>query len=136
MDSRRFLFLVVLDILDGLRRSYALRRFVLGTVLGIVLPYVVQRWDKGRLPEARRARAWNGATWGAALYAVGPLSLIPWCVVTRFEARRWWRESPPLCVAKIAGVLALGLGATLFVVVLIGVVDVTHAWLSGMPLDD
>lgn len=51
--------------------------------LSIALPLAAQRWDKARLPPAARARAWNTASWAAALYAFGPLSMLGWGYVTR-----------------------------------------------------
>ncbi len=57
-------------------------------ILGIALPLVVQLWDKRRLSSEQRARAWNFASWGAALYAFGPASMLGWIFVTR---RKWWR---------------------------------------------
>ncbi len=57
-------------------------------ILGIALPLVVQLWDKRRLSGEQRARAWNFASWGAALYAFGPASMLGWIFVTR---RKWWR---------------------------------------------
>jgi hypothetical protein len=58
-------------------------RFVLQIALGIALPLAIQLWHRRRLAPAQRAAAWNLATWGAALYAFGPLSLLGWFVVTR-----------------------------------------------------
>ncbi len=60
-------------------------RFLLQMVLGIVLPLAWQRWDKARLPPEDRERAWNGASWGSALYNFGELSMLGWYWVTR----RW-----------------------------------------------
>ena len=71
-------------------------------VLGIVVPLLVQLWDKRRLDEAQRARAWNFATWGAALYAFGPLSMLGWFWVTR---RGWRRLYGPLAALAIAVVI-------------------------------
>jgi hypothetical protein len=42
------------------------------------------------MSAATRARCWNSATWGAALYAFGPLSMLGWCWVTRPRYRRVW----------------------------------------------
>ncbi|WP_437533710.1 transcriptional regulator [Sorangium sp. So ce726] len=58
-------------------------RLALQMVLGIALPFALQRWDRRRLTPEQRAACWNGATWGAALYAFGPLSMLGWCWVTR-----------------------------------------------------
>ena len=35
-------------------------------ILGMLLPYAVQRWDRLRLSDEQREGAWNGASWGAA----------------------------------------------------------------------
>ena len=63
-------------------------RAVLMMVLGILIPLAVQLLDKRRLDGEQRARAWNFASWGAALYAFGPLSMLGWFWVTR----RGWRR--------------------------------------------
>lgn len=63
---------------------YALR-FLVQMVLAIALPLLVQRWDRERLTPAQRARVWNGASWGSAVYNFGELSMIGWYWVTR----RW-----------------------------------------------
>jgi hypothetical protein len=60
--------------------------FVIELAVGIGLPLAVQLWDRGRLSPEQRARSWNGATWGAALYAFGPLSMLGWGWVTRKSA--------------------------------------------------
>ena len=59
------------------------RCFIIELAVGIGLPLALQRWDRGRLTPEQRARSWNGATWGAALYAFGPLSMAGWGWVTR-----------------------------------------------------
>jgi hypothetical protein len=63
-------------------------RYLVQLVLGIALTLAVQKADKRyRLTADQRERSWNLATWGSALYAVGPLSMIPWCFVTRRRLR-------------------------------------------------
>ncbi|MBW2458259.1 MAG: hypothetical protein JRI68_27390 [Deltaproteobacteria bacterium] len=57
-------------------------------ILGIVLPLMVQLWDRRRLSTEQRSHLWNFASWGAALYAFGPASMLGWIFVTR---ARWWR---------------------------------------------
>lgn len=57
--------------------------FVIELAVGIGLPLLVQLWDRSRLSPEQRARSWNTATWGAALYAFGPLSMLGWGWVTR-----------------------------------------------------
>ena len=90
--------------------------YVLGEMLGMGLPYAVQRLDRAwLLSPAQRDRAWNTASWGSALYGFGQLSLIGWLWVTRADARRWWSESPPVAVVKIATVLLVGVLAAALV---------------------
>jgi hypothetical protein len=103
--------------------------YVLGEALGLGLPYAVQRWDRGRLSPAQRARAWNTASWGSALYGFGQLSMIGWCWVTRQDARRWWRASPPLAVAKVALVLLAGVAAAALVTGVMVALAEGAAWL-------
>jgi hypothetical protein len=101
-------------------------RFALQIALGIALPLAIQLWHRRRLAPAQRAVAWNGATWGAALYAFGPLSLIGWFVVTRGI----------LPFGRVGRVLAgLGLGsvvAALTFLVILGV-DQGVALALGLP---
>jgi hypothetical protein len=77
-------------------------RTVILMVLGIVVPLALQLWDRRRLDEEQRARAWNFASWGAALYAFGPLSLLGWYWVTR---RGWRRLYGPVAVLAVATVI-------------------------------
>lgn len=72
-------------------------------VLGILFPLLVQLWDKRHLDEEQRARAWNFASWGAALYAFGPLSMLGWFWVTR---RGWRRLYGPPAVLAVALAIA------------------------------
>ncbi len=74
-------------------------------VLSIVLPLCVQLWDRRRMDAAQRARVWNIASWGAALYAFGPLSLLGWSWVTRARWRRLWFG--PLSMGAVLLVMAL-----------------------------
>ena len=57
-------------------------------VLWFAAPLAVQLWDRRRLDEAQRDRSWNYSSWGSALYAFGPLSMLGWYVVTRRGLRR------------------------------------------------
>lgn len=61
----------------------AVLRVVLQMVLAIVLTVALQLAIRSRLPPDRRARGWNGATWGAAVYAFGPASMLGFFWVTR-----------------------------------------------------
>jgi hypothetical protein len=58
-------------------------RYVLQIALGVGLTLALQLWDRRRLSKEQRARSWNTATWGSALYAFGPLSMLGWGWVTR-----------------------------------------------------
>lgn len=82
-------------------------RATIGIVVGIVLPLVVQVMDRRRRVD--KPCPWTGATWGSALYAFGPLSMLGWSWVTR---PRWWRALwGPLWVVALLGmhgVLDLG----------------------------
>lgn len=78
-------------------------------VLGIVVPLLLQLWDKRRLDEDGRARAWNFASWGAALYAFGPLSVLGWFWVTR----RGWRRLYGLAALVVIAALLTGIDTLL-----------------------
>ncbi len=60
-------------------------------VVSIVLPVAIQRMDRRRMSAAMRARTWNFATWGASVYAFGPLSMLGWFWVTRPRGTRVWQ---------------------------------------------
>jgi hypothetical protein len=62
-------------------------RYTLQLVFAIGLPLLVQRWDRGRLTAEQRERAWNPASWGAALYGFNVFSMLGWCWVTRRGVR-------------------------------------------------
>lgn len=83
-------------------------RFALQIVLSVVLPLAVQLWDRRRLDPEQRERAWNFASWGAALYAFNVLSMLGWFWVTR----RTWRGLAwgLLCTVLLAAVF-VGLDA-------------------------
>ena len=70
------------------------------SVLNIVLPYAIVRYDRTRLAQAELARGWNQASFACAIYFFGPLSL---------PAHFWITRRKPA---------ALLLGAMLAVVVL------------------
>jgi hypothetical protein len=91
-------------------------RFILQMALGIVVPLAIQRWDRRRLSPAQRESAWNTASWGAALYAFGPLSMLGWCWVTR----RGWRG------------IALGVVSTAVVMTLLTGLHYAISWLLGL----
>lgn len=91
--------------------------YVLQLALGIVIPLAMQRWDRRHLTPEQRARAWNTASWGAALYAFGPLSMLGWWWVTR---------------RSFAGIL-VGLVIAVDMVLLIGWVTQLTAEALGLP---
>lgn len=97
-------------------------RVLVAFLLGILLPWALQAWDRRRLTEEQRAGAWNTASWGAALYAFGPLSMLGWCWVTRHAWSRWRNESILHLIGKSAALLLVGLAAALAVgAVILGV---------------
>jgi hypothetical protein len=106
------------------------------TVLNYGLTYAVQRWDRGRLRPDLRAGAWNGASWGSALYVGGCLSMIAWCWVTRQEWAAWRREGGlGRALGRSALLLLTGLAAAgAIVVVLMGVGELL-GWALGIPDD-
>lgn len=101
-------------------------RFALQIALGIALPLAIQRWHRGRLTPAQREAAWNAATWGAALYAFGPASMLGWCWVTRGA----WPIAP-------AGRALVGVGAgivsTVAIFTVVHGVDLLTALALGLP---
>jgi hypothetical protein len=93
-----------------------LGRYILQFFLGIALPLALQRWHRARLTPEARARSWNTASWAAALYAFGPLSMIGWGWVTTC---RWWG-------------VALGAVCTVGMAAAIAGIDAAVAWLLGV----
>jgi hypothetical protein len=57
------------------------------SILNVVLPYLVTRYDRRKLNEQELARAWNGASWASAVYFFGPLCLPAHFWVTRRTLR-------------------------------------------------
>ncbi len=103
-------------------------RLVLQLVLGIALTYAVQRWDESRLPAPRREHAWNTATWGAALFWYGPLSMLAWGWVTR-------REKGFVGVLRGLGGMLLGALVGLLVALVGQGVDLAFAWAFDLPIE-
>src|SRR5687768_288888 len=75
-------------------------------VLSIVLTVAVQVAVRARLSPERRARGWNGATWGAAVYAFGPASMLGFFWVTRRPG--WIGALEALGLAVVAAGLVVG----------------------------
>jgi hypothetical protein len=117
-------------------------RLSLQMALGIVLPLAVQLWDRRRLTAEQRDACWNGATWGAALYAFGPLSMLGWCWVTRGATRgrpdaHAERRSTGAVPSRWAGVrrlaaFALGVASTLTILAVIAAMDYLLALALGL----
>lgn len=98
-------------------------RYALSLVLGIAITYALQRWDRGRLSPAEREAAWNGATWGAALYAFGPLSMLGWAWVTRRDRPLWGRRGGSLWALRIPALLLGGLMVAAGIVMVVAGAD-------------
>ncbi|HHH11070.1 MAG TPA: hypothetical protein ENK23_03235, partial [Sorangium sp.] len=58
-------------------------------LLGILLPWLLQLWDRQRLRRRHKDAPWTHASWGAALYAFGPFSMLGWSHLTRPRPWRW-----------------------------------------------
>lgn len=84
----------------------AVLRVVVSMVLSIALTVAVQLLVRSRLPPERRARGWNAASWGAAVYAFGPLSMLGFFWVTRRPG--WVGALSALVFAVVAAALVLG----------------------------
>jgi hypothetical protein len=112
-------------------------RFVLVMVLGIALPLGVQLWDRRRLDASQRARAWNGATWGAALYAFSVFSMLGWCWVTRggWRSRDERARDPMGAIWAAAKALGLGVASSVTLLVLLALADAAIVRLLGLPPD-
>lgn len=102
-------------------------RYTVSLILGIGLTYALQRWDRGRLSPEQRAAAWNGATWGAALYAFGPLSMLGWVWVTRQRFPVWRRGGVGDAAARSLLLVLAGLATA----ALIGAAIVGVDWVIG-----
>ncbi|MDC0748289.1 transcriptional regulator [Polyangium mundeleinium] len=100
-------------------------RFALQFALGIALTYALQRWDKSRLSEEQRERAWNAATWGAVLMWYGPLCMPAWGWVTR-RGKGY--------LHGLVG-LVLGVVVTLLIALVAQGVDEVFVWAAGLPPD-
>jgi hypothetical protein len=72
------------------------------SVLNIVLPYAIVRYDRTRLAQVELARGWNQATFACAIYFFGPLSLPAHFWVTR-------RKPAALLLGAMLAILVLAL---------------------------
>ncbi len=110
--------------------------YTLAFVLNIVTTLALQIWDKRRLTARQRARSWNAASWGSALYVAGPGSMIAWAWVTRNEWARWRRRGLGGALVKSVVVLVVGLGiAALIYAFSVGVITGLAAALGLPDLD-
>src|SRR5690349_17800701 len=101
-------------------------RFAIQIALGIALPLAIQLVHRRHLTPAQREAAWNGATWGAALYAFGPASMLGWCWVTRGA----WPVAPP---GRAAVGIGAGLVSTVAILAVVHGVDLLTALALGLP---
>ena len=110
--------------------------YSLAFVLNIAATLTLQIWDKRRLTPRQRARSWNAASWGSALYVAGPGSMIAWAWVTRNEWARWRRRGLGGALGRSALVLVAGLGiAALIYGFTVGVITGLAAALGLPDLD-
>jgi hypothetical protein len=72
------------------------------SVLNVVLPYAIVRYDRTRLAQAELARGWNQASFACAIYFFGPLSLPAHFWVTR-------RKPAALLLGAMLAVVVLAL---------------------------
>lgn len=77
-------------------------------ILGIALPLAIQLWDRRRLPPPLARRTWGYATWGGAVYAFGPFSMLGWIFVTRAPWRRCL-VAVPFTLAPLVGLAGIDL---------------------------
>jgi hypothetical protein len=92
-------------------------RHVFLLFLSIALPLAVQLWHRQYLTPEARDRAWNTASWAAALYAFGPFSMMGWVWVT---TKRWWG-------------IPLGLVCSVVLAGAIAGIDAFAGWVLGLP---
>lgn len=104
-------------------------RFVISLSLGILLPLAIQLRVRRGLSAEQRAEAWNAATWGAALYAFGPLSMVGFMSVV---ARVAWFERGARVLGGVLGAAA-GLVVAAALLALVAGVDWLFAWALGLP---
>lgn len=102
----------------------------------IGVPFAIQWWDRRRLLPEQRARAWNAASWGSALYGFSFLSMLAWCWVTRNDWPAWRARSLPYAIARSALLLVIGALVTALVVAVVGAVNVGLAFVCGVEIKD
>jgi hypothetical protein len=108
---------------------------VLITLLNWALTLGVQLADHRRLDATQRARGWNSATWGAAVYWFGFLSMLPWVWVTRVEWRAWRARGLTVALARSALLLLAGAGAAAAVLALLMAAEAGLATALGVTPD-
>lgn len=107
-------------------------RFVISLSLGILLPLAIQLRVRRGLSAEQRAAAWNAATWGAALYAFGPLSMVGFLsVVARVAPLGWLKRLGPAVAGVLGG--AAGVVVAAAVMALVAGVDGLIARALGLP---
>lgn len=105
--------------------------FAIRVILGIAVTYAVQRLDRRRLDSWQLDRAWNGASWGSALYGFGPLSMLGWVWVTRAQFSQWARRNVALALAKCAALLLAGLLVAVAISLVVEGAVALIGWLAG-----
>lgn len=91
----------------------AVLRVVLQMVLAISLTVGLQVVVRRRLSPERRARGWTSATWGAAVYAFGPASMLGFFWVVRRPGKLGACEALGLGVVSTAALLGALTGVDL-----------------------
>lgn len=82
-------------------------------ILLVILPWLfsmaacvaVVLWDRSRLPQPQRDRAWNSASFASAVFAFAPL-----CIVAHFWVTRRSAPGVLLGLLWLAALLALQVG--------------------------
>jgi hypothetical protein len=108
---------------------------LVASVLNWGLTFGVQWWDRRRLDGAQRARAWNVATWGAAIFWFGLLSMVPWFWVTRGDWGAWRRSKDGVPLIRAAWVLLKGVGAAVVLLVAMSLATEVFARVLGVDPD-
>ena len=107
--------------------------YTLVFVLNTGLTVAVQIWDRRRLTDRQRARAWNAASWGSAIYVASVASMIPWAWVTRNEWATWRKRGLTFALGRSALLLGAGLVAAALIYGVVAGVLVGLTAALGLP---
>ena len=108
---------------------------VIITLLNWALTFGVQLADRRRLSATQRAAAWNTASWGAAVYWFGFMSMVPWAWVTRQQWRIWRTRGLSEALARSAMLLIYGLVAAAALLALLMLAEAGVATALGIKLE-